>query len=64
MGVALAEGYDEGGFARAEHRVSPAVRCACATSRADHELSQSEIARALRISQMHVSRLLRRARRL
>ena len=62
-------GYDEDGFARAERRVSlsralealPARERAIVELRFNRELTQSEIARALGISQMHVSRLLRRA---
>jgi RNA polymerase sigma-B factor len=62
-------GYHDDGFARAEHRVSlnralsalPARERTIIKLRFDRELTQSEIARALGISQMHVSRLLRRA---
>jgi RNA polymerase sigma-B factor len=62
-------GYDEGGFARADQRVwlSRALRALTARERMivelrfGQELTQSQIAGALGISQMHVSRLLRRA---
>jgi RNA polymerase sigma-B factor len=62
-------GYDDDGFARAEHRVSlsralrtlPARERTIIEMRFGRELTQSEIARSLGISQMHVSRLLRRA---
>jgi len=62
-------GYDEAGFARADERVSlrhalsalPARERTIVELRFNRELTQSEIAGALGISQMHVSRLLRRA---
>jgi RNA polymerase sigma-B factor len=62
-------GYDDDGFALVEHRVSlsralsalPARERKIVELRFNRELTQSEIARALGISQMHVSRLLRRA---
>jgi RNA polymerase sigma-B factor len=62
-------GYDDDGYARAEQRVSlrralgalPARERKVVELRFDGELTQSEIGRALGISQMHVSRLLRRA---
>jgi RNA polymerase sigma-B factor len=62
-------GYDDAGFARAEQRITlgralsalPARERKIVELRFDGELTQSEIARALGISQMHVSRLLRRA---
>jgi RNA polymerase sigma-B factor len=62
-------GYDDAGFARAEQRVALGRALAVLSARErrivelrfDAELTQSEIGRALGISQMHVSRLLRRA---
>jgi RNA polymerase sigma-B factor len=61
--------YDEDGFTRVEHRISlsralralPPRERKIVELRFNRELTQSEIAGALGISQMHVSRLLRRA---
>jgi RNA polymerase sigma-B factor len=62
-------GYDDDGFVHAEERESlhralsalPTRERKIVELRFDGELTQSEIGRALGISQMHVSRLLRRA---